>query len=117
MVESVLNSILFIFKKIFIFMNNVCLSIKHLLVLKINSFCSSHFKQYINIIGEFIPQMLFMICIFGWLCFMILTKWIVFYEDKNTVSGGHAHSHTHTHMHTIITVQLLYLLYGDLVQT
>ena len=49
-------------------------------------FLCSHFKRYINIFVEFIPQILFLMCIFGWLIFMIFYKWCFFYEDPNTVS-------------------------------
>lgn len=37
-----------------------------------------HFKQPINIWCEFIPQLLFIGCIFGYLVIMIFYKWIVF---------------------------------------
>jgi len=34
-----------------------------------------HFKKPINIIGEFIPQMIFMLSLFGYMCFLIIYKW------------------------------------------
>ncbi|GBB87914.1 hypothetical protein RclHR1_01440029 [Rhizophagus clarus] len=40
-----------------------------------------HFKKTLSIWTEFIPQMLFMQCIFGYLCFTIIYKWsIPWYE-------------------------------------
>ena len=45
-----------------------------------------HFKRYINILVEFVPRLLFLLCIFGWLVFMIFYKWCYTYEDPNTVS-------------------------------
>ncbi len=53
-------------------------------------FCS-HFKRYLNIILEFVPQVLFLLCIFGWLVFLIFFKWCFFYEIP-----GHVRTHTHT---------------------
>jgi len=35
-----------------------------------------HFKHYVDIVGEFIPQMLFMNCLFGYMCFLIIFKWV-----------------------------------------
>ena len=46
----------------------------------------SHFKDYISIFGEFIPQMLFLLCIFGWLVVLMFVKWIVAYSPIFTVS-------------------------------
>ncbi|NP_001083384.1 ATPase H+ transporting V0 subunit a4 L homeolog [Xenopus laevis] len=34
-----------------------------------------HFKRSINIILQFIPEMIFIICLFGYLVFMIIFKW------------------------------------------
>jgi len=35
-----------------------------------------HFRHYIDIVGEFIPQMLFMNCLFGYMVFLIVYKWV-----------------------------------------
>ena len=32
--------------------------------------------------------MLFLLCIFGWLVFMMIIKWITHYDDPNTVREG-----------------------------
>ncbi|XP_047135938.1 V-type proton ATPase 116 kDa subunit a 1 isoform X1 [Hydra vulgaris] len=37
-----------------------------------------HHREWIGIFGEFIPQLLFIGCIFGYLIFMIFYKWLVF---------------------------------------
>lgn len=34
-----------------------------------------HFKKTVNIVGEFIPQMIFMNGLFGYMCFLIIYKW------------------------------------------
>ena len=37
---------------------------------------------------EFIPQVLFLLGLFGWLVFMIVYKWCIHYENPNTVREG-----------------------------
>ncbi|XP_029455627.1 V-type proton ATPase 116 kDa subunit a [Rhinatrema bivittatum] len=37
-----------------------------------------YFKNIVNIVLEFIPQMIFIICLFGYLVFMIIFKWCQF---------------------------------------
>jgi V-type H+-transporting ATPase subunit a len=39
-----------------------------------------HFKRYFAIISDFIPQILFLLCIFGWLCVMMFVKWCMTYD-------------------------------------
>lgn len=39
--------------------------------------CDSYFKRYLNVICEFIPQLLFLLAIFGYLCALIFVKWSV----------------------------------------
>jgi V-type H+-transporting ATPase subunit a len=34
-----------------------------------------HFKHWLDVFGEFIPRIVFLWCIFGYLCFMIFFKW------------------------------------------
>ena len=58
----------------------------------VHVFCiCSHFKRYINIFVEFIPQVLFLMALFGWLVFLIFYKWCYHYDDPNTVCM-HVHS-------------------------
>jgi len=38
-----------------------------------------HFGHGIDIIGEFIPQMIFMLCLFGYMCFLIIFKWCTYW--------------------------------------
>ncbi len=52
---------------------------------------------------EFVPQVLFLLCIFGWLVFLIFFKWCFYYTDPNHVSY-------HTHMHTTHTFVCSHLL-------
>ncbi|XP_037802746.1 V-type proton ATPase 116 kDa subunit a1-like isoform X1 [Penaeus monodon] len=36
------------------------------------------FRNYISLIFEFIPQMIFLVGMFGWLCVMVFIKWIMY---------------------------------------
>lgn len=36
------------------------------------------FRNYISLVFEFIPQMIFLIGMFGWLCIMVFIKWIMY---------------------------------------
>jgi vacuolar-type H+-ATPase subunit I/STV1 len=49
----------------------VCVCVMLMLILDY-----SYFRRYINIVAEFIPQMIFLLSIFGYLCFLIVYKWI-----------------------------------------
>eukprot|EP00800_Vazella_pourtalesii_P002349 TRINITY_DN1217_c0_g1_i2.p1 TRINITY_DN1217_c0_g1~~TRINITY_DN1217_c0_g1_i2.p1 ORF type:complete len:539 (-),score=106.79 TRINITY_DN1217_c0_g1_i2:283-1899(-) len=42
-----------------------------------------HYKQYYKIFFRFIPEVLFLTSIFGWLVFLVFFKWITFYVNKN----------------------------------
>ena len=46
-------------------------------------FNSRYFKTPINIYCEFIPQFLFMACLFGYLSILIIYKWLVNWKDGN----------------------------------
>ena len=37
-----------------------------------------HFKKYLNIVAEFIPQLIFLVGIFGYLNILIFYKWLAF---------------------------------------
>lgn len=47
-----------------------------------------YFKRTINILLEFIPQILFMTLIFVYLCFMIFLKWIKYNGSDSPTSGA-----------------------------
>ena len=42
-----------------------------------------HFRKPLNLIFEFIPQMIFLQSIFGYLCFLIITKWLTNWEGPD----------------------------------
>lgn len=42
-----------------------------------------HFKKYANIVLETVPQILFLMCIFGWLVFLLFYKWCYHYDEPN----------------------------------
>ncbi|CAD8150157.1 unnamed protein product [Paramecium octaurelia] len=44
------------------------------------------FKNYLDFYCEFIPQLLFMICTFGWMDFIIIVKWLNTYENNTDPS-------------------------------
>ncbi len=45
------------------------------------------FQKPLNIICESIPQLIFMLSIFGYLCFMIIYKWTTHWENTNLAPG------------------------------
>ncbi|KAI7817110.1 V-type ATPase, V0 complex, 116kDa subunit family [Gamsiella multidivaricata] len=51
-------------------------------------FNAKHFRKPIDIIGGFIPQMMFMQCLFGYLVMMIIYKWTVDWFE--TDAAGHS---------------------------
>jgi len=42
-----------------------------------------HFHHGIDIIGEFIPQVLFLLSLFGYMCFLIIFKWCTDWTGRN----------------------------------
>jgi len=42
-----------------------------------------HFRHYIDIVGEFIPQFLFLMCLFGYMCFLIVYKWLINWNHES----------------------------------
>ncbi|XP_065174743.1 V-type proton ATPase 116 kDa subunit a 1-like isoform X2 [Sycon ciliatum] len=47
-----------------------------------------YFRRYINIFGSFIPEVLFLGCIFGYLVFMIFFKWLFVTTETLAGDGG-----------------------------
>lgn len=45
-----------------------------------------HFKKTYNIYLVFIPELLFMLCIFGYLVFMIFFKWLAYSAENSTAA-------------------------------
>lgn len=45
-----------------------------------------HFKKTHNIYLVFIPELLFMLCIFGYLVFMIFFKWLAYSAEDSTTA-------------------------------
>ena len=43
-----------------------------------------HFKKKYNIYLVFLPELLFMMCIFGYLVFMIFFKWLAYSAEDST---------------------------------
>uniref|UniRef100_A0A1I7TDI8 V-type proton ATPase subunit a n=1 Tax=Caenorhabditis tropicalis TaxID=1561998 RepID=A0A1I7TDI8_9PELO len=46
-----------------------------------------HFKSYIDVITNFIPQFIFLSCIFIYLCIQIVVKWVFFTVNAENVLG------------------------------
>ncbi|ESO00949.1 hypothetical protein HELRODRAFT_100933 [Helobdella robusta] len=42
-----------------------------------------YFKKYLNIICDFIPMLLFLLSLFGYLTALIIAKWAIFYEGSS----------------------------------
>ncbi|KAJ3439076.1 v-type proton atpase subunit a [Anaeramoeba flamelloides] len=47
-----------------------------------------HFKKWLNIWFEFIPQMLLLLSFFGYMCFLIIYKWVTNWSHREGQTGG-----------------------------
>jgi V-type H+-transporting ATPase subunit a len=45
-----------------------------------------YFKQQLNIVCEFVPQVLFLLCMFGYLIILIIVKWIVYSPAESAIA-------------------------------
>lgn len=44
-----------------------------------------HFKNYIELFFEWLPQQIFFFCTFGYMCILIITKWTIAWGiDRDT---------------------------------
>jgi V-type H+-transporting ATPase subunit a len=50
----------------------------------LSTFNHVHAKSYISLAVEFVPQVLFLLCIFGWLVLLMVVKWVTFYANPST---------------------------------
>jgi len=48
-----------------------------------------YFKSVVDIVFVFIPQLLFLTCIFIYLCLQIVAKWLFFWVEETTIFGYH----------------------------
>lgn len=48
---------------------------------------SLYFKKYLDFFFEFIPQIIFMLGLFGYMNFMIIYKWLTKYDDPSKAPG------------------------------
>jgi V-type H+-transporting ATPase subunit a len=51
-------------------------------------FNSRYFQKPLNIYCEFIPQLIFMLSIFGYLCFLIIYKWFQNFAGTGRTAPG-----------------------------
>ena len=49
----------------------------------------SNFRQISDIFTMFLPQMLFLLCLFGWLCILCLLKWSMYSASFDGRYGSH----------------------------
>lgn len=49
----------------------------------LKGFNALHFENSVDFYFEFIPQMLLMLCSFGYMDFLIILKWLTPFEDTN----------------------------------
>lgn len=46
-----------------------------------------YFREYLDFFFEFIPQIIFMQFIFGFMIYLIFIKWLTFYPDSSDAPG------------------------------
>lgn len=54
----------------------IILGVAHMLMgICLSAFNGMYFNHRVDVYFEFIPQLLFMLCLFGYMCFLIFFKW------------------------------------------
>lgn len=48
----------------------------------LSAFNAKYFKKKIDLYAQFIPQMLFLQSIFGYMCFLIVLKWVIQWDTN-----------------------------------
>lgn len=75
-----------IFQNSFKMKMSIIIGVVHMLLgLFMNAVNHRHFRKSINIVLEFLPQLIFLLAIFGYLAFMIIYKWVVFDPKSENV--------------------------------
>ncbi|KJH48870.1 V-type ATPase subunit family protein [Dictyocaulus viviparus] len=71
-------------EKFFIMVSDFCntLSMRHLTAMP-----TTFFKSKIDVFSNFVPQLIFLSCIFIYLCGQVVVKWLVFSVEKGSVLG------------------------------
>ena len=50
--------------------------------------CNEAYKgRWIDFFFEFLPQLVLFMCLFGFMDFLVLAKWLKYYEDTSTAPG------------------------------
>ena len=56
---------------------SIIIGVVHMLLgITLKGLNSLNFKQFGDFFFEFLPQMIFMLCTFGYMCFCIIIKWL-----------------------------------------
>jgi len=50
-----------------------------------------HFRNWLDVFGEFFPRIIFLWCIFGYLCLMIFIKWCTDYPGQDYANRNYNH--------------------------
>lgn len=51
------------------------------------SLCCRYFRKWANILCEFIPEIVFLLSIFGYMVILVITKWVMEFENSNCAPG------------------------------
>lgn len=47
-----------------------------------------YFRKKLDLYFEFVPQLTLMVCLFGWMDFLIITKWLTIWEGHSNTAPG-----------------------------